>query len=122
MNNLIRYNVVNKFVGDTEITWEFQADALGQWLEADTAVDRISELQAQLDGKWISVEKCPNKTDVLFCWPESGIMAVGRMEHRVMRQGGYKKDYFWGGHQFLEADDYPPTHWQPLPQPPKSAT
>ena len=49
-SELIRYNVVNKFFGDQQITWEYQAEENGHWLEADGALTRIAELQSQLDA------------------------------------------------------------------------
>ena len=48
-SELIRYNVINKFVGDKKITWEYQAEENGHWLEADGALTRIAALQSQLN-------------------------------------------------------------------------
>ena len=48
MSDPIRYNVVSKFVG-CPVSWEFQADDNGQWLEADGALARITVLEAEVE-------------------------------------------------------------------------
>lgn len=44
---LIRYNVRGQADG-AGVTWEFQADECGQWLEAASAIDYIAQLEVKL--------------------------------------------------------------------------
>jgi len=67
---------------------------------------------AQTD--WRPMDTCPENTSVLF-W--IGHVVTGRMKRNVLRAGGYRQDYFWGG-----VFDAIPTHWMPLPAPPKEQT
>jgi hypothetical protein len=57
----IRYNVQSKFVDSNAVTWEFQADPNGQWIEAASALQREAELTAQLTNAYETAAKiCDN--------------------------------------------------------------
>jgi hypothetical protein len=85
---------------------------------------RISELEAKLAAKWISVdERLPEATqgqvegpliisdDVVCYWPaDGGIHEVCNYDH---------EEGFWTlVHKGFSHPDCDPTHWQPLPDPP----
>lgn len=76
------------------------------------AFETVKEFVRRLTGKWQPIETCPDNTTVMF-WDRR--LKIGRMEHDVLRMGGFKQDHFWGG---PFDDDVPPTGWMPLPQPP----
>ena len=48
MSEAIRYNVQSKTPG-APVSWEFQDDPNGQWLEADSALTLIRDLERDLD-------------------------------------------------------------------------
>jgi hypothetical protein len=75
--------------------------------------------------EWLPIESVPRKGEVLLCW----IFADGIPPH--IRIGEYfheSSECFWfklsmdmgdfGATAFTKAD-YQPTHWMPLPEPPK---
>ena len=135
-SELIRYNVINKFVGDKKITWEYQADENGQWLEADGALTRIAALQSQLneakagwdsaisdlyaaaeiakgmqsqlDAKWISVDvKLPPVMRAVLTTDGKRVTQTYRTSHDKRMWGAWAPDQV--------------TFWQPLPPPPSGA-
>ena len=67
--------------------------------------------------EWKPISTCPDNTSVMFFY--NGTIVTGRMKHNTRRMGGQHKDYYWGGWWAIEADDNPPTHWMPLPDPPQ---
>jgi len=62
--------------------------------------------------KWISVEdKLPKiDEDVLLYWENDYPLDVGSM---------FKKNYWQRANGDMSEYDAPPTHWMPLPEPPK---
>ena len=45
--SFIRYNVRSMYT-DGPVSWEYQADENGAWLEADSALDYIARLEEQV--------------------------------------------------------------------------
>ena len=75
-------------------------------------------------SEWISVDESLPELDVpvwLFC--DDGIFIGCRGEDGDFWQWGRSYDDIWydeGWHTLTsDADDYQPTHWQALPEPPK---
>lgn len=68
---------------------------------------------------WKPIDSCPKETDVLLfndVWADTfGEIQIGQIDH-----GG---EWNFQSEMHLEAgdpDDFMPTHWMPLPQPPQS--
>ena len=66
--------------------------------------------------RWRSVDCAPEDTTVLIAW-DNGHIAIGGLWTDLEDPGNPKwcEDYGHGG----EVQELPPTHWMPLPSPPK---
>ena len=120
----LRHNAINADSGN-EIGEAFYADIM----QAADAIEELSrkyteernaavELTGELANKhrWISVEERLPETgqDVLVKFPQNMAVASRDMGEWVVNSGDG-----WCTGICLSADEKEPTHWMPLPEPPK---
>lgn len=74
-------------------------------------------------SEWQPIETAPEKTTILL-WQPGRVQSIdiGRLERNVTLNSGEVVTYYWGSGYLADRSNSQwrePTHWMPLPEPPK---
>ena len=90
------------------------------WEDCDFMHDEITKLFEAAQPKWLPIESAPKDGVLIWLGNASGVW-VGY--YLRLYQSGYQPKNPWSSmmlhHEHMKVVDLTPTHWQPLPEPPK---